>query len=406
MELEPRLERLSGRLRSLGADPEAIFVVRVPLRVCPLGAHVDHQGGVVTGLTVDRGIVLAAAPVEQPVLRVTSLEFPGVVEVRLDHEVCPRRGDWGDYVRGAVTVLGEVGRLRCGLSAVVSGDLPGTGLSSSAAVLLAYLHALAEVNRIELEARRAAALVQAAENRYVGLASGLLDPSVMLWSRAGHLTRIDCDDLTAESVPLPPGAPPFLVLVAFSGLSRQLVATGFNDRVGECQEAARVLLERGGLRPSGTPRLRDVPRELFEAEADRIDPVLARRAIHYFGEQARVGEGTEAWRRGDLSRFGALVTASGDSSIVSYETGTPELVALYRLLIAADGVFGARFSGGGFGGSCVALVDPAAAEGVVAEVERGYAAAYPDLARTASFDLCRTSGPLETLRSAELPWTR
>lgn len=403
---EERFGRLARRTAALGGDPATTFGVHVPLRVCPLGAHVDHQGGVVTGLTVDRGVTLVAAPVDEPRVRLESLEFPGAVEVRLDREPPPRDGGWGDYVRGAVAALAAEHRLWRGFVGTLSGDLPGTGLSSSAAVLLAELHALAEVNGIAIEPRRAAELVRAAENGYIGLSSGLLDPSVMVWAQPGHLVRFDCSDLAVDRVPAPAGATRFRVLAAFSGVARKLVATGFNTRVEECREAARALLGPADAGSPAAPRLRDVPAELFASRGHRLEPRLRRRATHYFGEQRRVEEGVEAWKSGDLARFGALVTASGESSIVNYETGTPPMVALFRLLVGAEGVYGARFSGGGFGGSCIALVEPGAVGQVIERTARGYAAAFPEFAGAAGWHDCGTSGAISMLDGAGRPWTR
>ena len=126
------------------------FLVKAPLRICPLGAHVDHQGGIVTGMTVDRQVILAASPAPDAAVRVTSLDFPGEVSVDVRAEIAEKTGDWGDYLRAAVSSLSSTHRLHTGLRAVFGGDLPGAGLSSSAAVLVAYLFALARVNGIDL----------------------------------------------------------------------------------------------------------------------------------------------------------------------------------------------------------------------------------------------------------------
>ena len=132
--------------------------------------------------------------------------------------------------------------------------------------------------------------------------------------------------------------------------------------------------------------------KLFDRFATELSECLRRRAAHFFGERQRVIDGVEAWRRGDLTRFGELMSASGESSIRNYECGTPELVTLYELLRETPGVYGARFSGAGFGGSCVALADPAAGEEIADAVSRGYAAAHPDAAANAGCHLCTPAG--------------
>jgi galactokinase/galacturonokinase len=393
-----RLSGLSNRLGELGSfDRSEAFLVEAPLRVCPLGAHVDHQGGVVTGMTVDRQIVMAAVPESAAVVRMASLDFPGEVVVELEDQVPTRAGDWGDYVRAAVAVLAKERRLHRGFRAVIGGDLPGAGLSSSAAVLIAYLLALTRVNEIDISREGISALVQGAENEYVGVASGRLDQSIILFAKHDHLTRVDCSDLSVEQVPPPPDRSDFRFLVAFSGVGRALAGSGFNTRVEECREAARLLLELGHEAPRGRPVLSDVRPEVFERFAADLPQAQRRRAAHYFGEQRRVANGVEAWRQGDLDRFGAMMTASGASSIHNYESGTAELTTLYEALRDTPGVYGTRFSGGGFGGSCIALVEPEAGPSIIEAVKRRYEAAHFEAAAEASFHICCPGGPAQVL---------
>ncbi len=391
-----RVSRLVALLsEGSSLDRSETFLIDAPLRICPLGAHVDHQGGVVTGMTVDRRVEMAAVPITDAVVTVASLDFAGEVVVKLNDRVSPKSGDWGDYVRAAVEVLGKEHRLQNGFRAVIGGDLPGSGLSSSAAVLVAYLFALTRVNGIDIPRHEVSALVQRAENEYVGVASGRLDQSIILYAKPGHLTRVDCSDLSVEQVQPPPGRRDFRVLVAFSGVGRALVGSGFNDRIGECYEAAKLLLELESGEPRERSVLSDVRPETFEGSAADLPQVQRRRARHYFGEQRRVAGGVEAWRRGDLDRFGALMRASGASSIHNYESGTPELVTLYEALCDAPGVYGARFSGGGFGGSCIAIVEPDACDAVIEVVRRRYEAAHPEAAAEAAFHICGTGGPAQ-----------
>jgi len=266
-------------------------------------------------------------------------------------------------------------------------------LSSSAAVLICYVLGLARANRFDLPRREVAALVQQAENSYIGVASGLLDQSIILFADKGHLTHVNVSDLSVERVTAHEGAPEVAVVVAFSGITRALSGSGFNTRVDECHEAARALLDLGGRAAGRRPLLSEVEPELFDRFAAELPESLRRRAAHFFGERQRVIDGVEAWRSGDLTRFGELMSASGESSIRNYECGTPELVTLYELLREAPGVYGARFSGAGFGGSCVALTDPAAGEEIAKVVSRGYAAAHPDAAANARCHLCVPAGP-------------
>jgi galactokinase/galacturonokinase len=346
-------------------------------------------------MTIDREVEMVAVPDTEAVARLTSLDFPGDVVVGLDDPAPTKAGDWGDYLRAAVSVLAKDHRLRSGFRAAVGGDLPGTGLSSSAAVLVAYLLALTRVNEIEMSRDEIAGLVQKAENEYVGVASGRLDQSIILFAQPAHLTRVDCSDMSIEQVARPQGSGEFRVLVAFSGVGRALVGSGFNARVDECREAARLLLDLGGEARRETPVLSAVRPEVFEQYVEELPQNLRRRAAHFFGEQRRVRNGVEAWRQGDLDRFGALMTASGASSIHNYESGTAELITLYELLRDSPGVYGTRFSGGGFGGSCVALIDAEAGASVIEAVKRRYQSAHPEVAAAASFHICRTGSPAQ-----------
>lgn len=346
-------------------------------------------------MTIDREVVMVAVPDSEAVARLTSLDFPGDVVVGLDDPAPPKAGDWGDYLRAAVSVLAEDHHLRSGFRAALGGDLPGTGLSSSAAVLVAYLLALTRVNEIDVGREEIAGLVQKAENEYVGVASGRLDQSIILFAAPTHLTRVDCSDMSIEQVARPPGSGEFRVLVAFSGVGRALVGSGFNARVDECREAARLLLDLGGETPRQKPVLSAVRPEVFEQYVEKLPQNLRRRAAHFFGEQRRVLNGVAAWHEGDLDRFGALMTASGASSIHNYESGTAELVTLYELLRDSPGVYGTRFSGGGFGGSCVALIDADAGASVIEAVKRRYESAHPEVASAASFHICHTGGPTQ-----------
>jgi galactokinase len=386
-------ELVSQLGRSFHVDCSGAFVIKVPLRICPLGAHVDHQGGVVTGMTIDRWVLFAATPDPEPLVAVESLEFPGAVEIDLKTQVPPKRGDWGDYARAAVVALALERQLHTGLRGVLSGDLPGAGLSSSAAVLVAYLLALARVNGLELGREGIAALVQRAENDYVGVASGRLDQSIILFAERGCLTRVACSDGTIHQVPYPESAKEFDVLVCYSGLPRGLAGSAFNTRVAECWQAAKILLELNGESPREDTVLSEVSPDVFERFASDLPPRLRLRATHYFGEQQRVRDGVEAWRQGDIEGFGSLMTASGASSIHNYESGTVELITLYELLRDMPEVFGARFSGGGFGGSCVALIERGAGGRVIEAVGRGYASVHPKAAARASFHVCRREGP-------------
>lgn len=387
---DPRVDRLRrGVVERFGVPESSVRVVRAPYRICPLGAHIDHQLGPVTAMALDQSVLLAFAPSGGPEVRLASLDFPGEVAFSIDAIVDRRPGDWGNYPRGAVRALRRDYKVSQGMIGVIAGQLHGGGVSSSAAVGVAYLLALESVNNVEISPEENIALDLAIENEYLGLKIGILDQSAILLSRRGCLTWIDCRTSGHEVIPPASAMPPFRVLLAFSGLRKALVGTDYNRRVEECAEAARILLTQAG-RTGDRPVLGN----LTDAEYARSRTLLAgppaRRAAHFFEERKRVAQGVEAWRAGDLREFGRLMNRSGESSIHLYECGSPPLITLYDLLIQEPAVYGARFSGAGFRGCCVALIEPGAAEAVGERVLARYRSRHPDLAGDASVVVCET----------------
>ena len=261
---------------------------------------------------------------------------------------------------------------------MTAGRLHGGGVSSSAAVGVAFLLAFEDVNGLSVSPVENIALDRAIENGYLGLRNGILDQAAVLLSRRGHLTRIDCRTSQHKLIPAAPEMPPFQILLAFSGLRRALVGTDYNRRVDECAEAAREGLARRRRpgreraragerrRPTSTPR---------SAACSGTPPPAAPRIIsrRWRGSE----KGSRPGEAATSTRFGALMTASGESSIRNYECGSPPLIDLYQTLVSAEGVLGARFSGAGFRGCCVALVRPEAAESVAAFVNASYARTTP-----------------------------
>jgi galactokinase len=266
----------------------------------------------------------------------------------------------------------------------------GGGVSSSAAVIVAILLALGDVNGLSLSAEENIELSRQVENDFLGVRSGILDPAAILLSRRGRLTWIDCRTSRFELIPPAPSIPAFKILLAFSGLTKALWGTDYNRRVDECALAARTLLAAAG-HVDRTPVLGNVTADEYSAHKHRLRGAPARRAEHFFSEGERVRQGVASWKKGDLGTFGVLMNASGESSICDYECGCPPLVDLYQTLVATEGVYGARFSGAGFRGCCVALVQPQALEQVAGSVRAAYARRHPELAECASMVPCDTA---------------
>ncbi len=367
-------------------------------RICPLGAHIDHQLGRVTAMALDQGVHLAYAPSGSSQVCLGSLAFPGEVAFDLHDIPDASTGDWGNYARGAARALAEGHPLRSGIVGVTAGAVAEGGLSSSAAVGVAYLLALEDVNSLQISARENVALDQHIENRYLGLRNGILDQSAILFSRQDHLTVIDCATVEHKLIAPPAAVSPPAILIVFSGLRKSLVATDYNRRVAECREAAEILLAAAG-RPGEEPLLGRVSSAEYAAHSDCLSGPPARRAAHFFSEMNRVTQGIVAWQSGNLAELGLLVTASGESSIRNYECGALPLVDLYQILVATPGVYGARFSGAGFRGCCVALVEQHAALDAADSARSAYAARHPELADAARTMICRSADGAKILPS-------
>ncbi|MBQ6121154.1 MAG: GHMP kinase [Clostridia bacterium] len=369
-------------------DPDGVAFC--PYRISPLGAHIDHQYGKINGLALDKGIHIAFSPKRNGVVELKSLNFPKRAQFHVNGIPEQKVGDWADHMRGAAKMLGEKYPLRTGLSAVIEGTLPVGGLSSSAAVIIAFLTALAQVNGIALGDWETIMMAKAAENRYVGVNCGKLDQSCEVLCRKDQLLYMDCRDDSYELIPMNPAMKPFRIAVLFSGLERSLATSAYNLRQDECKAAAYSLLAWAGMEYGkfGDTRLRDVPVEVFETYKDRLPGSFLKRATHYFTEIARAEAGAEAWRRGDLDAYGQLVFESGRSSVENYECGCPELITMYDIMTVTDGIYGGRFSGAGFKGCCMALIDPDKAEDVQRTVTEKYLRAYPHLEGKYSFHLC------------------
>ena len=266
--------------KTYGREPEAAAFC--PYRISPLGAHIDHQGGKINGLAIDKGIHIVYSRKENGVVEVRSLNFPGRAQFHVNSIPERRVNDWADHLRGAALQLRGKYPLCYGMSAVIEGQLPVGGLSSSAAVIITFLSALARVNEIHLEEWETIMMAKTAENKYVGVNCGKLDQSCEVLCRKDQLLYLDCEDDSYELIPWT-GAP-FKIGVFFSGLERSLVSSAYNLRQDECKAAAYSLLAYAGMDYGkfADTRLRDVPVTVFEAYKHLLPDNFRKRAEHYF----------------------------------------------------------------------------------------------------------------------------
>lgn len=368
-------------------------VAFTPYRICPIGAHSDHQLGKITGFAINKGIHIAYGPKQNGVIEIASLQFPKRAQWHVASTPAHKQDDWADHLRGATIALNKRYPLRTGLCAIIDGELPIGGLSSSAAVIITFLTALSHMNGISLTENEVITISKEAENSYVGVSCGKLDQSCEVYCKRDHLLYMDLRDDSYERIPTHPDMKPYKIAIFFSGVERTLAGSAFNMRVDECRSAAYALKAFAGL-PYGKfeeTNLREVPREVYEKYKDKLPENWRRRAEHWYTEFDRVERGAEAWRRGDIEAFGRLSFESGHSSIYNWETGSPELKTLYEIMTRTAGIYGGRFSGAGFKGCCMALIDPAYEASITEQVTREYLAAFPHLKGKFSVHICESA---------------
>jgi len=365
-----------------------------PYRVCPLGAHVDHQHGLVTGFAINKGVDFWFNVREDSKVLLSSRTFDGDVSFEVDKPSQVRAHHWGDYARGAKYALRKRFELKRGIEGVIQGSLPIGGLSSSAAVLIAYVMAFAKANDITLQPFEIVKIASEAEREYIGLNNGLLDQACIALGRKDELLFLDCDTNeyrhikfggANESLSKQGGLEGlFEIGIFFSGLTRSLVNSDYNLRVSECKTAAWNMLAYTDqpLRSLDKTFLRDIPKATFEKTRIAMPARFARRAEHFYSEYRRVRQGVTAWETGNLKLFGKLSFDSCESSIHNYECGSPELIAIYEIMRSLPGVWGGRFSGAGFKGACIALVDPEYKESIEKELTARYLEQFPEYENT------------------------
>ncbi len=372
-------------------DPEGTSFC--PYRICPIGAHSDHNLGKITGLAIDKGIHIAWSSKQNGVVEMVSLQFPKRAQWHVASTPAVKQGDWADYLRGATRVLGLRYPLHVGLCGVIEGTLPIGGLSSSAAVTIAFLSALSRVNGISLSSRELIDIAYHAEKDYVGVSVGKLDQSCEVLGRRNHLLYLDTEDGSFERIPEHPRMKPYRIAIFFSGLEHNLLGSKFNMRVDELRAGVYALQALAGLDYGkfDEAMARHVPRAVYDRYKDRLPEPWRKRCEHWYTEFERVEQGAEAWRRGDIETYGRLSFESGWSSIHNWESGAPEQIRLYEIIRRTDGIYGGRFSGAGFKGCCMALVDPSYVESIEREVGSAYLHDFPALAGKYAFFLCESA---------------
>lgn len=347
------------------------FIVS-PYRISPIGAHVDHQGGPVLGRTIDRYSVLAFVPSQDETTHLHALNDLESRTASFAPSAPIVASGWCRYAQAATVALDSAYGCKRGLVGAVHGSLLGAGLSSSASVILAYLHALAAVNDVQIDADGYVELARQVENDFLGLNNGIQDQTAISFGNATALLHMNVNYRRVTPIADPPNVGDVRFMLAYSGFSRELLGSGFNTRVAECREAAQAL-------DSVATTLGEVAWQRRKPDAlASLSPLLRRRAKHFYGEIERVEAGRQAWAGGDWDTFGRLMNQSCHSSIHYYESGSKPLADLHDMALQVEGIYGSRFSGGGYGGCLIMLVDAKRVAQVREEMLKRYLWIYPE----------------------------
>jgi galactokinase len=346
-----------------GRAPE---IFSAPGRVNLIGEHTDYNDGFVLPMAIDRRTYIAAAPRDDGRVRASSTAFEGEVEFELRPDIAPAK-DWADYIRGvAVQLLRERFTLK-GADLLVASDVPvGGGLSSSAALEISSGYALLRLAGQPVDLIGLARLSQRAEQEFVGTQVGIMDQYISCLGIEGHALLIDCRSLEYRAVPI--DLRQSRIVICNSMIRHELATGEYNKRRAECEEGVRRL--RSHL--PDIESLRDVELEAFDLYADTLPELIRRRCNHVITENARTLAAVQALEKDDLELFGRLMVASHQSLKSDYEVSSPELDLLVDLARKIPGVYGARMTGGGFGGCTVNLVAADATDRFIESIYRDY----------------------------------
>jgi len=334
-----------------------------PGRVNLIGEHIDYNGGLVMPAAISLGITARIRRNGTDIMRLQSEPYVEWVEVPLNALVA-RSGHWSDYIIGVMLSLQEKQVILEGCDIVFSSTLPqGSGLSSSAAIeVLTYYMLTHFLTGNEPDRRTMTIACQQVENTHIGVNCGIMDQYAVAMGRKDHALLLDCSTIAHRNIPIHLGN--HALLIIDSKAPRQLAASAYNQRREECDAALSILRKSRNIDFLVEATLKDV--ELL------TDPILRKRARHVVSEQMRVTEAASALSSGDLVRFGELLNASHTSLRDDYEVSGPQLDHIVSMARQQEGCLGARLTGAGFGGCCIALAEQSAIPQITEKLESSY----------------------------------
>jgi galactokinase len=364
MENTTKINEIRQKFHEIYGRNAEIF--RAPGRVNLIGEHTDYNDGFVMPAAIDKYTWVAIAPREDRKIRLRSTNFPDTAEFDLDARNPQREGKWSDYPHGVAVMLEAAGHRLRGADLLIQGEVPiGAGLSSSAAIEVSTALALVDISDIEIDRENLARICQRAENEFVGMRSGLMDQFISCFGQSERALMLDCRSLEYKLLPLPENV---ALVVCNTMVKHELGKSEYNTRRAECEEGVKVLARSN----PEIKALRDADINELERSRDDMSEAVYKRCRHVITENARVLEAAASLDSNDIERFGELMYASHESLRDDYEVSCKELDIMVDLARNLDGVYGARMTGGGFGGCTVNLVETERAEIFRKDIATGY----------------------------------
>ena len=359
-----QLDRATERFTAaFGRAPR--FAAAAPGRVNLIGEHTDYNDGFVLPMAIERQTVIVADTnphATAPEARLVSTALPGEARFPVTGDTPTGEPKWSNYARGVVAGAVQRGLDPGAFDAAIDSTVPtGGGLSSSAALEVATATLLEAITKRALDPKDKALLCQWAEHEYAGMPCGIMDQFISALGQAGHALLIDCRSHDTRAVLL--DDPDIAVLIVNSNVAHELVGGEYAQRREQCEAAARAL---------GVDALRDATMDMLEAQRSSLSDEQYRRARHVIGENGRTAAAADRMDAGDWAGAGELMSASHASLRDDFEVSCPELDLLVELAHEQAGVYGARMTGGGFGGCTVTLLRADAVKQVTADITKRY----------------------------------
>jgi galactokinase len=357
------------RIFGPGRGTDRVRVVRAPGRVNLIGEHTDYNDGFVLPMAIEPEVRIACRSRNDGTVRLASTAFSGqVVEFSVQKKIQRNpHGAWDNYSRGVAAEMLAAGIPLVGMDALISNTLPvGGGLSSSAAVEVATARALLTLAGVDMDPSRIALLAQKAEHEYAGVPVGIMDQTIVAGGKAGHAMLLDCRDLTRRYVPI--DTRELKVVIVNSMVKHELSEGEYGKRRQECAEGVRFFQRQN----PGVKALRDVTTDEVEAAKGKLPDVIYRRCRHVVSENARTTEAATQLGHHNYEDVGQLMLESHRSLRDDYQVSAPELDFLVEQAMTVKGVYGARMTGGGFGGCIVTLAQPRAVDALREHLQNAY----------------------------------